>query len=189
MDRRLPTRLETANLQLERAQTIFADSAWRAIKSSLRELKPWLPWTVNASLEETTTFLEGAAKRWSAGTGWCFVILSEEAVAGVIELSSYDPMLASAEVGYWIRSDLAGRGFMTEAGRALLDFGWDHVGLYRISLLAAVGNVASNRVAQKLGFRLEGTARGASRGAFERHDAHLYGLVRDDVRPPRGTIG
>ena len=189
MDRRFPTRLETENLLLERAQPVFADSMWSATELSLEQLKPWLPWTLNASLKETTTFLEGAAKRWSAGTGWCFMILRGEEVAGVIELSSYDPMLAAAEVGYWIRSDLAGKGFMTEAGRALLDFGWDQVGLYRISLLAAVGNVASNRVAQKLGFRLEGTARGASRGAFERHDAHLYGLVRDDVRPPRGTLG
>lgn len=187
MDRRLPTYLETPNLRLERAQKIFADSMWSAIKSSLEELKPWLPWTVNASLEETSSFLEGSSKRWDAGTGWCFIILRGDDVAGVIELSSYDPMLASAEVGYWIRSDLSGKGFMTEAGRALLDFGWDRVGLYRISLLAAVGNLASNRVAQKLGFRLEGTVRGGSRGAFERHDAHLYGLVRDDVRPPRGT--
>ena len=59
------------------------------------------------------------------------------------------------EVGYQLRPEFWGRGYATEAATAALAFGRDIVGLERIVALIDPRNVASQRVAAKLGMRWE----------------------------------
>ena len=54
---------------------------------------------------------------------------------------------------------------------------------HRIHLVIAVGNEASQRIADKCGFTLEGTVRGAFFNGGRNQDVLLYGLVRTDPRP------
>jgi RimJ/RimL family protein N-acetyltransferase len=91
--------------------------------------------------------------------------------------------LRRAELGYWIRSDLAGRGLTTEAASAIVAFGFDVVGLHRIELHAAPGNAGSIRVAEKLGFQFEGLARHAGFAESRWQDMNIYGLLETDPRP------
>ena len=56
------------------------------------------------------------------------------------------------ELNYWIRTDHAGRGLTTEAGRALIEWARDELGMARVTLWAGRENHASRRVADKLGF-------------------------------------
>ena len=56
-----------------------------------------------------------------------------------------------AELGYWIGVPWWNRGYATEAGRALLDFGFGTLGLHRIMAHHMMRNPASGRVMQKLG--------------------------------------
>ena len=62
---------------------------------------------------------------------------------------------------------------MTEAAAAAREFGFQSLGLTRIELRAGVANVGSWRVAEKLGMRREGTARGA---AYDPEHAYRFGL-------------
>jgi RimJ/RimL family protein N-acetyltransferase len=65
-----------------------------------------------------------------------------------------------AETGYWLGPAARGRGYATEAVRAVARHAFG-LGLTRIELLAAVGNVASQRVAERAGFTREGVLREA----------------------------
>src|SRR5258708_11017213 len=60
-----------------------------------------------------------------------------------------------AEVGYWVREDARGRGVTTRALAHVTRIALEQ-GAARVQLRAAVDNIASRRVAEKAGFRLEG---------------------------------
>ena len=73
------------------------------------------------------------------------------------------PAHLRAELGYWIGVPFWGRGYATEAGRAVVAFGFDQLGLHRIQAHYLTRNPASGRVLAKLGMRLEGIHRHAIR--------------------------
>jgi RimJ/RimL family protein N-acetyltransferase len=84
---------------------------------------------------------------------------------------------ARAEVGYWLASPARGQGHATRAVRRLCRWGFDTLRLGRIELLAATGNPASQRVAQRAGFTREAVLRSYLRGKEGRHDMVAFGLL------------
>jgi len=66
------------------------------------------------------------------------------------------------ETGYWVRKSAQGRGLATEAGNALLRYAFGVLGMRRVGLTHSRGNEASRRIAEKLGFSLEGVQRNAA---------------------------
>lgn len=66
------------------------------------------------------------------------------------------------DTGYWVRKSAQGRGFATEAANALVRYAFGALGMRRIGLTHSRGNEASRRIAEKLGFALEGVQRGAN---------------------------
>lgn len=105
----------------------------------------------------------------------CLVEAPQELV-GAIGLSLEEEH-ANAELGYWIDSAMWGRGYATEAARAIVSFGFASLGLHRIQARHFLRNAASGRVMQKIGMRLEGVHRGAYRrwGRFE--DVAVYAIL------------
>lgn len=66
------------------------------------------------------------------------------------------------DTGYWVRKRAQGQGFATEAANALVRYAFGALGMRRIGLTHSAGNEASRRIADKLGFSLEGVQRGAN---------------------------
>jgi RimJ/RimL family protein N-acetyltransferase len=60
------------------------------------------------------------------------------------------------EIGYWIRSSLAGQGLATAVTRALIVYGFEYLGLTRIQCAHDSNNLGSARVNDKCGFEIEG---------------------------------
>jgi RimJ/RimL family protein N-acetyltransferase len=157
------------------------EEMWAATESSLAELIPYMVWAEDAAPEHTRAFMEMAAHNWRDGVAnWIFTIRAEGSVAGTISLLASKPMLKVAEVGYWLRSDLTGRGYMTEAVRAIVEWGFDQAGMERVELRASPANIGSIRVAEKVGFIREGLLRGSGAAAGARHDHYIYGLLKEE---------
>jgi [ribosomal protein S5]-alanine N-acetyltransferase len=88
------------------------------------------------------------------------------------------------ELSYLLYDDrFAGRGFVTEAVQLLTDYLFGAKKINRIQLVIVPENAASRRIAEKCGFTLEGTARGAFFNGGRNHDVVVYSLLRDDPRP------
>jgi RimJ/RimL family protein N-acetyltransferase len=85
------------------------------------------------------------------------------------------------EIGYLCAAEARGRGVTTAAVAAVCRWGFGALGLGRIEWLAEVGNVASRRVAEKVGFQLEGTQRARLLHRGERKDAWVAGLLPSDL--------
>ncbi|WP_328978214.1 GNAT family N-acetyltransferase [Streptomyces canus] len=90
-----------------------------------------------------------------------------------------------AEIAYWVLPAGRGTGIAVEAARRLTDWALHDLGLHRLTLCHAVANEASCRVAEKAGFRLEGTMRHALLHADGWHDQHLHARVRGDDQNDR----
>ena len=70
-----------------------------------------------------------------------------------------DPILRAADIGYELNPRYWGRGYATEAARAMLAFGFDHLGMHRIAANCVADNLASARVLEKIGMQREGRFR------------------------------
>lgn len=83
-----------------------------------------------------------------------------------------------AELGYWLGLEFWGRGFASEAGRAIIDYGFARGDIDRIHAEHFDGNEASGRVLAKLGMTHEGVLRGHSLRFGRRRDGVAYGILR-----------
>lgn len=86
-----------------------------------------------------------------------------------------------AELGYWIGVPYWGKGYATEAARALVEYGFGTLGLHRIFAGHVAGNSASAGVLRKIGMRHEGKQRGHILKWGEFIDLEIYGMLASDV--------
>ena len=88
----------------------------------------------------------------------------------------------NAELGYWLGREFWNQGYCTEAAKSVIEFGFETVGLRRITSNHMVRNPASGRVMDKIGMTREGLLRKHVRkwGVFE--DVVVYGMLSGDPR-------
>jgi RimJ/RimL family protein N-acetyltransferase len=104
----------------------------------------------------------------------------DERLLGSISLMRLEWQHARAEVGYWLAREARGMGHATRATSLICAWGFRQLGLGRIDLLAATGNPASQRVAERAGFRREAVLRSYLRGPRGRQDMVAFGLLAGD---------
>lgn len=101
---------------------------------------------------------------------------------GGVGLHSQDVRNGKIELGYWTRRTVRGRGVAVRASRLLAAAAFDAMGYHRIELIIATENVASQRVAAKLGARFEGTLHDRLHLGHGIVDAYLFALLKRDVQ-------
>jgi ribosomal-protein-serine acetyltransferase len=137
---------------------------WEAVEGSRWHLERWLPWVpFNSSPEASLRYAEACAIDWDAGRAARFAVRDRGTgeLYGVVGLDSCVHLHRSCELGYWLRREFTGRGLMTEAALACLEFAFQRMGMHRVRCAAATDNAPSLRVISRLGFRFEGIAREA----------------------------
>ncbi len=93
------------------------------------------------------------------------------------------------ELGYVLHPVYWGKGYMTEAARRMLEFGFDELKLHRISAFAEPANTASIRVMTRLGMTYEGTLRQNVRIKHGYRDSALHAILSDEWRAtPRSAL-
>jgi ribosomal-protein-alanine N-acetyltransferase len=90
----------------------------------------------------------------------------------------------SATLGYWMGEPYAGKGYMTRAVRAALNYGFKYQGLHRIEAACLPSNEPSRRLLERVGFRHEGYARAYLSINGEWRDHLLFAMLDSDPRPP-----
>jgi RimJ/RimL family protein N-acetyltransferase len=94
----------------------------------------------------------------------------------------------TAEIGYWADPSVRGRGVVSGAAAATCQWAFDTLGLELIEWRAEVGNHASRRVAEKVGFRVEGVLRRRLIHRGRRADAWVGSLLPTElIHRPAGA--
>jgi ribosomal-protein-serine acetyltransferase len=156
-ERAIETDLVLRMLRLEDAEELF-----RVVDANRLHLRQWLPWLdVNTEIEHTRTFIASTLDQHARNEGFVCAILLAGRIVGVVGYHPINWSNRSAEIGYWLSRDAVGRGLMTRCCRVLIDHAFTHLGLNRIAIPAAVGNLRSRAIPERLGFRKEGVVRDA----------------------------
>ena len=93
----------------------------------------------------------------------------------------------SAELGYWVGLPYWGRGYCTEAARAVLRYGFEQLGLNRIHAHHFARNPASGRVMEKIGMQREGLLRQAVRKQDAYEDLPAFAILKEDYERGLGS--
>ncbi|MDK2889682.1 MAG: hypothetical protein PWR21_314 [Methanoculleus sp.] len=136
---------------------------------------------------------DGLAEAWIASlregiergdaAAFAVTLAGEGTLIGGVRLR-IDPAHARGELGFWVAKHCWGRGYATEAVRAVIEYGFSVLGLHRVHAMHFSRNPASGRVMEKCGMIREGRFREHVRkwGIYE--DVDLWGVLRDpSVRP------
>lgn len=160
----LPEQLLSPRLLIRVAKPGDGAAFNAAVTESLPELSPWLHWAKEAPTAQASE----EACRHAYG---CF-LLDEDLMAFFFDRSTgqligggglhkADWTLRKFEIGYWCRTGHGGQGLITEAVQVLADHAMNVLCANRLVLQADERNVRSWRLAERTGFRYEGTLRNA----------------------------
>lgn len=102
-------------------------------------------------------------------------------VLGCVGINQFNRIHNFANLGYWVRTSRVGEGIASAAALLLAKSAFGELELSRIEIVAQVDNVASRRVAEKVGCQFEGIARNRLLFRGRPCDAALYSLVPRDI--------
>lgn len=182
----LPDRIGTDRLVLRRFTRRDVDDVAEAVLSSLPELEAYLPWAHRGyGREDAAAYVRDSIQSWKERKAFDFSIRlrnDPDTHLGNISVWHVSRLARTGEIGYWIRTDRTTNGIATEATQALMRVGFDVLNMHKIVLRIAVGNRASERVAEKLGFVREGVLREELliRGIWTDHT--LYSILEHEFR-------
>jgi ribosomal-protein-serine acetyltransferase len=161
-----------------------ADELFALTVANRAHLEPWMPWiALTRTPDDTLQFIRATRRQLAEDDGTQLVIVGADgAIAGVVGFHRINWANRATSIGYWLAADRQGRGLMTAAVRALVDYAFDERGLHRIEIAAAVDNARSRAVPERLGFRAEGIQRGAERHGERYVDLVVYALLATDPR-------
>jgi RimJ/RimL family protein N-acetyltransferase len=134
------------------------------------EISRWIPLIPRPYTEaDAIAFVRGEV---STAPEHSLAIAVDGELVGAIGLS-LNSLNYRGAIGYWIAAPARGKGICTRALRTLSRWGLDDLELQRLELITDPDNVASQRVAEKVGYRREGVLRA--------HLRHPDGRIRDSV--------
>jgi ribosomal-protein-serine acetyltransferase len=159
-------------------------SIHEAVGASIEDLRLWLPWASrNYTKSVSQHFVRDSISAWAEGRAFDFTIRrpdESDRHLGNVSVWHTSQQNAVGEIGYWVRSDETRQGICTEAVAGLLQIAFEELKMHRVTLRIAVGNTASERVAEKLGFLLEGTLRDDVKIGTKWLDHTIWGLLRNE---------
>jgi RimJ/RimL family protein N-acetyltransferase len=136
------------------------------------EIPRWIPFVPSPyTKDDAETYVRGCVNAGEERRPFAIVDPDTDRLLGAIDMR-VSP-IRNGHIGYWIVAEARGRGVCTAALRALSRWALDELELGRLELMTDPDNVASQRVAEKVGFRREGVLRS--------HLPHRDGRRRDSV--------
>lgn len=151
------------------------------VADNVRHLETFMPKVLGLGIVKAAEeYLASVVRSGTEDNLYEWHIFSGERLCGAIRLNHIERDNHKASIGYYLGDKFVGSGLATSAVRAVLHYAFERMAFNRIELRCASDNVASQRVAERLGFAWEGLLRQAELvdGAYLDH--FVYGLLRDD---------
>ena len=155
-----------------------AEEIFEQVERNRERLREWLPWVDGTkSPDNVRHFIRTALQQFGENNAFHAGIWYEGHYVGAAGFHKIDWLNKKVELGYWIAQGFEGRGFVGLACRQLCNYAFGTLGLNRVEIHCATGNLRSNRIPQRLGFHLDGTMRGAQLLYGKFHDLNYYGML------------
>jgi RimJ/RimL family protein N-acetyltransferase len=147
-----------------------------AIKESIDELRPWMPWAQQIpTIEESEIISRQGRVHFLERSDLRLYLIHKTTgqFIGSSGLLRIDWQVRKFEIGYWVSTPFSGQGYITEAVEGITNFAINELQANRIEIRCDSRNKRSTRIAERLGFTMEGILRN------EKYD--VEGSLRDTV--------
>jgi ribosomal-protein-serine acetyltransferase len=169
------------NLRLELTAEKHAVALYDAVDKNREHLSRFLPWVGNMqSVKDFHQYIKSCELLYQQQKEVSFVIISNENTVGRIGLHYINTVNKNAAIGYWLTKDAEGHGIITKSCEALINYGFQEIGLHRIEIKAAVENVRSRAIAEKFHFTKEAILRQAECVNNQFLDIVLYSILKNE---------
>ena len=166
------------DIELHILQDYHTDELFWMVESNRAYLRTWLPWVDNMlSAEQFYTVIKMWQKQFHEKSGFHLAVRYRGILAGAISLHSVDWFNSQANIGYYVIEKMQGKGIVTRAVKAIINFAFFELALNRIEIRCGRENYKSQAIPEKLGFVKEGIVRDGEflNGMF--HHLIVYGLL------------
>ncbi|MGI9324886.1 MAG: GNAT family N-acetyltransferase [Pseudomonadales bacterium] len=169
------------NVQIRPYELADAQSLARAAVESHREISPWMPWChAQYTLQEAQTWIELTIRGRQEGSLYDFAIVIDGEFVGACGINQVNTQDRVANLGYWLRSSVAGKGIAAIAAQQVIDWAFQNTELNRIEIVTAIDNHRSQRVAEKLGAQRDAVLQQRTMVKGQPSPAILYSVVRNN---------
>ena len=118
----------------------------------------------------------------NVGINWGITIKGNDKIIGIIGHYRIQPENHRAEIGYMSLPEYNGKGYITEAIKAVVAYGFEHMNLHSIEAVIDPGNIASEKVLLKNGFVKEAHILENELWEGKFWDTVIYSLLRRNFR-------
>ncbi|MWC27654.1 GNAT family N-acetyltransferase [Paenibacillus sp. MMS18-CY102] len=158
----IPERFESKRLVIR--APLWGDGAAvnNAVVESIEELRPWMPWAqALPTLEESESSIRRSRLQFLERSDLRLLLFLKETgqYIGGSGLHRIDWQARKFEIGYWVSTSFGKQGYITEAVDAITDYAIQALQANRIEIRCDSLNQSSARIAERLGFALEGILR------------------------------
>ncbi|WP_435930447.1 50S ribosomal protein L7/L12-serine acetyltransferase [Dryocola sp. BD613] len=167
-------------LTLHSVHERYADELFALVvrnKAWLQKAMEWPQYVT--SREDTLKTVEGNYILHHRGYAKMFLIYRDKRMVGVISFNQIEPTNKTAYIGYWLDETAQGQGIISQALEAIVAKYAGEGVVRRFVIKCIVSNEASNKVAQRNGFTLEGCLRQAEFLNGEFHDQNIYARIEE----------
>lgn len=150
--------IETERLIIRPPKLDDAKPVNLAINKSLNEISRWMPWASDSSLETTEDFIKRGIQFWKQPqqSKELPMIIELKSTGEIISASGFNEKsnfeIPMFETGYWIHTQFAGNGYITETIIAITRFAFEYFSAARVQICAQKENIKSINVAKRAGF-------------------------------------
>jgi len=128
---------------------------YEAIHESIVDLTRWGFYHAGFSMEDAVEDVISRISTWNAGEAYTFLIEELPGPVFVGNCRIEELERNHAGLGWWVRTSKTGKGIATAAGRLVARAAFEDLGLSSLSIYTNADNIASRRVAEKVGAVLE----------------------------------
>jgi ribosomal-protein-serine acetyltransferase len=156
----------------------YADEIFALVQKNKAWLQQAMDWPQHVlSVEDSRKMAQGNYLLHHRNYAKMFLILRDEKMVGVFSFNQIEQTNKTAYIGYWLDKSAQGKGVISRALQAIIEK-YANAGLVRRFVIRCiVSNTASNQVALRNGFALEGCLKQAEYLNGEFHDQNIYGRI------------
>lgn len=160
-----------------------AEAVFEAVRKNYDHLRTFMEWVKpDHSIADYEQFIEREIRGTADSERLGFGIYRGDALIGTIGMINFDHDAMVAEIGYWIDVAEEGKGIVSKACEALIDFIFGDFRMNRIQIRCAAPNVRSAAIPKRFGFTKEGTQRQHVLRDGKLMDFDTYGLLASEWR-------
>jgi RimJ/RimL family protein N-acetyltransferase len=172
--------IHAEGLTLRTLEEVDAPALVQAARESLDTVGRWMPWcTASYSEKDALDFVADCRSNRSRGTAYDLGIFEDgdPTLVGIVGLNSIDLRNRFCNLGYWVRNSRQRRGIAFRCLEILARYAFEELNLFRVEIVVAVGNTASDALALKAGALAERVARNRIHIRGTSVPATVYSLI------------